>query len=103
MSLPYINACTLAIYQRTFCILPFNSVCNETLALIALGIKNKKIAIFFFFGRWRVEGRGEGIRQSTAVPSPVDAQELPTERSLQGLHLKCTSHETASSEAIRWL
>ena len=50
MYLPYINACTLVIYQRTFCILPFNCVCNETLALIALGIKdNKKPKIVFFF------------------------------------------------------
>ena len=47
---------------------PFNCVCNETLALIAPGIKNTKIAIFFSFDRWRVEGRGAGIRPSTAVP-----------------------------------
>ena len=103
MYLAYIGACTLVIYQGTFCILPFNCVCNETLALIALGIKNKKIAIYFSFFRWSVEGRGEGIRPATAVPPPVDAQELPTERPLNVLRLKCTSRETVSSQVMRWL
>ena len=59
MYLAYIDACTLVTYQGTFCILPFNYVCNETLALIALGIKNKKMGVCL---------RGAGIRPATAVP-----------------------------------
>ena len=33
----------------------------------------------------------------------VDAQKLPTERSLKVLRLKCTNRETVSSQDMRWL
>ena len=91
MYLAYIDACTLVIYQGTFCILPFNCVCNRTLALIALGIKNKKIAIFFPFFRRSVEGRGAGIRPATAVP-PLP---VPSWRS------RVTYRETIKSSAFK--
>ena len=104
MYLPYINACTLVIYQRTFCILTLQ-LClqRDTRFNRSWNKKYENSNIFFLLIVRGLRGAGQAYAQPPlSLPSlpPVDAQELPTERSLKVLRLKGTSHETASSQAM---